>query len=530
LTLPFIPPPLPDEILGSWLYRIRLHNHPVSFKAFTRQFMANNIVESGWRDISIYNQSLDDILRTLGTSFDESLIRLTTYPYWLRFHSESSYSSDNFNVAATAPKLVLNRIKNKASRFSYLRSNVIRVCPQCLAENLELFGEPYLHRAHHLPFVNVCYKHHIELISKCRSCGIGFHANKTFINANLICSCGSDLRQFITPKETHADAWIRLAKFSADALMDNSNIPTCIDYFNFFNANLSKMRIINRNDILDLLAVNFGIDNAKSLLTISPQSSDEYQFSAIGSVSINELRAPQFCAFFAATKLSYQVMNYQFTSYQNNKSNTNLENIQQPKTNKTPMSVKEARGYVLNLEREHSNTSIRSLIYKRYKTLFWYLTLFDKDWFENKHPHGGRGATKQIPAIIEDRDSIQNAIERSSRPRVTIWKNLAQQAYFRASLRDAEWLEIKKQKTIEEARNKLKYDRLSKFEVIEQELISATTYFYENTKHIRLTLKSIAPHTSFKLNQLRYLVAKYPSLEKYVSETWVEFKSRAKQL
>lgn len=156
-----------------------------------------------------------------------------------------------------------------------------------------------------------------------------------------------------------------------------------------------------------------------------------------------------------------------------------------------------------------------------------HLTLFDKEWFENKYPHGGRGATKQLPTIMEDRDAIQNAIERSSRPRITIWKNLAQQAYFRASLRDYEWLEIKKRDTTQKAENKLKYDQSLKFEIIEKELITVKAYFYETTKHIRLTLKSIVPYTSYNLHELRHLVAKYPSLENYVSESWGEFKSRS---
>lgn len=100
----------------------------------------------------------------------------------------------------------------------------------------------------------------------------------------------------------------------------------------------------------------------------------------------------------------------------------------------------------------------------------------------------------------------KNAIERSSRPRITIWKNLAQQAYFRASLRDVKWLELKKQDTILAAKTKFKYDQSSKIELIEQELIAATTNFYSNLKNTRLTLRSIVPYTLFKLHELRHIV------------------------
>lgn len=225
--------------------------------------MTNNIVEAGWRDISMFNPSLDNILGALGTSYSESLLKLTTYPYWLHFHSDGDYSSDNFKVHdAPVPNLLLIRSKKIATRFSYLRSSVIRICPECLTEDLERYGEPYLHRAHHLPFVNICHKHQIELISKCRNCGITFLANETFINAKLKCVCNVDLRQFKTQKLVHAKSWTNLAKYSADALMSNTNIYACTNYFKFFNSYLNQFNIKNRNDLLDFLTESFGVDSA----------------------------------------------------------------------------------------------------------------------------------------------------------------------------------------------------------------------------------------------------------------------------
>ena len=494
------------------------------------QFMTNNIMAAGWRDISIFNPSLDNILKALGTSYNESLLKLTTYPYWLRFHSEENYSSDIFKVhAAPVPKILLSRRKKTASRFSYLRSSVIRMCPECLTEDLERHGEPYLHRAHHLPFINICHKHQIELISKCRNCGIIFLADETFINAKLKCACNADLRQFRSQKTEHTESWINLAKYSADALMSDANISACTNYFKFFDSQLNQFKTKDRNGLLELLAKSFGINSARALLTLSPQKSDDCEFSAIGSVTRNELRAPQFCAFFAANNFSFEVSNSLFKQYLENKKNIHVSNTISDKftANRTPGTVDEARNYVHQLENTFPDKPIRSYIYVRYKSLFWYLTLFDKQWFESKYPNGGRGATKHIPTIQEDRETILSAIKRASRPRITIWKNLSQQAFFRASLRDAAWLEIRKHETISEARNIIEKKKIGNLEFVEQELKNAyEVYIRSSIKHIRITITSLAPYTTYSQLQLRYLVSKNSNLKKYISETKAEFDLR----
>jgi hypothetical protein len=89
-------------------------------------------------------------------------------------------------------------------------------------------------------------------------------------------------------------------------------------------------------------------------------------------------------------------------------------------------------------------------------------------------------------------------------------------------------LELKKQDTILAAKTKFKYDQSSKIELIEQELIAATTNFYSKLKNTRLTLRSIVPYTLFKLHELRHIVAKNPSFKKYVSETTDSFRQRSK--
>lgn len=51
-------------------------------------------------------------------------------------------------------------------RYPYLK-----LCPHCLLENIQTYGEPYWHVDHQIPGMMVCAKHNCTLISHCKVCG-----------------------------------------------------------------------------------------------------------------------------------------------------------------------------------------------------------------------------------------------------------------------------------------------------------------------------------------------------------------------
>lgn len=64
---------------------------------------------------------------------------------------------------------IISSMKNEEGSVSYIRAGLVstsiplpqyfRFCPQCTNEDIEIYGESYWHRVHHLPGVIVCPKH-----------------------------------------------------------------------------------------------------------------------------------------------------------------------------------------------------------------------------------------------------------------------------------------------------------------------------------------------------------------------------------
>jgi hypothetical protein len=174
------------------------------------------------------------------------------------------------------------------------------------------------------------------------------------------------------------------------------------------------------------------------------------------------------------------------------------------------------RYYVFESEKLVGKNFTRSFLYKRYKTLFWYLTLFDREWFHEHYPSGRRGATENLPSTASDRLSILQAIYKTPKKNVRTWKNLAQQAFFRASLRDIDWLEDRKRETAEE----INKNKLVKKKQYHDACIDEFKQAFERVRALKgkstsVSLNELASYTSLNESQLKHFLYKNPELFYY---------------
>lgn len=511
--LPFFVPPYPDEILGSWLWRLQVHNHASLLWQMSGLSTPRHLDGSEWRDIAKRSPELVQLLGALGTTYEEAMMALTTYPYWLRFHSEHLFNWPGDTTGL--PALILKYRRKSLSRVRYLTPNLVRVCPHCLAEDFEQYGEPYLHRAHLLPFVSVCYKHRMPLVSSCPVCHQIFRMCSTFIRARLTCECGYDLR---TPVllTGHSETWERLACYSADALFDTDTFHECNTFYRFLDSRLATHAVERRPDLMEHLAHAYGDEPAKAMLSLERQGSDAYSYSPIGWISRRELRAPQICALLASIDLNFADSQTQFQRFRETSEISGVKSFRNTRRPRIPQSVAEARSFALDAQETAGRKSItRSFLYRRHKTLFWYLVLFDCEWFDANFPPGGRGAPKNLPSIESDRTDILLAISKASRLRVTIWTNLAQQACFRASLRDTEWLEGRKKETTRAAKEKKLAQRQEYLEACVAE-VKRTMERIRAVKgiHVSISPLELAPYSKLNQSQLRHLFADNPEMRR----------------
>lgn len=517
IIIPNTVAPYPDELLGSWLSRLEVHNHSSLLQALAGPDWKGKVASAGWRDILYSSIEFERLMTALGTSYEEAMLELTTYPYWMRFHSSAEYDFSRPGRAKGIPQLLLKDRKHPIPRLRYLLPQLTQICPICLDQDFRRFGEPYLHRAHHLPFVKTCHIHRVELISRCPNCRHLFRMRSTYTHTQLACDCGCDLRATASLTMPQS-SWTRLTDFSAEVLFSTEPIEKCEIFCDFFDSELDRMNVLKRPDLLNYLSKQYGSNEAKAILTLAPQRSDASTFAAIGSLSKHEFRAPQVCAFLSTIFPAFSQSNDQFLSFINTldaRATLGVRVRADVKRAMLPSSVQDARCFVEQVQQINEKSTLRSFLYQRHKTLFWYLTIFDKEWFESNYPPGKRGATLHLPSIDSDRLAILQAIARAPIKSVRVWKNLCQQSFIRASLRDLVWLKMRQQETAFD----IKQARLQKERQFLDECIADLTQAIEIAqceKNVSFTtfLSQVAPYMKLNKDQLRHFLFKNPSILK----------------
>ncbi len=224
MVLPFVPNPNPDEILGSWLARVALHNGRGAWRAVLEDVGLGRKIESPVFDMVPHNGKLEGLLHALGTGYERAMLELTTLPYWLTFDAVEQGVSSIPGMPRT-PALSDGRGGPRSSMpkmgigYSGGRALSPRFCPECLKMDFETCGEPYWHRTHQILNVVVCHLHGVPLRSKCPKCDIpiALGARSLIPLPRMRCECGSDL--CVTPPTPEVqENYLKLAKLSAQAL------------------------------------------------------------------------------------------------------------------------------------------------------------------------------------------------------------------------------------------------------------------------------------------------------------------------
>lgn len=514
---PTVPERLPDELLSNYLHRSALWNSYSTFVAFAKSLLPNEQIHTSTL-VDIFHPSprVASLLACFGMSEAFALQELTTLPYWQRF--EGATSRDLLTDASEGrPQLrsvAAGNVGRSLTRFVAGKQTTLRACPVCLA----LDGIPYFRRSHQLPLTRCCYLHGCDLISQCPSCGFTAGSRGLPESASRQCRCGHQLADERAPIRPDNDCWLRLAKFSHEALQPGAD-PFESDLIRIFLANRLKAdRPLGHGRVLPFIRAVYGDHGCvwimKGWQSAVPIESHHTQLIA----QSGQLRAPQLCAAFAQLDSSLAGT---LSRYKADARRLEAESAPSRHRNRTanPDSVAEARSLAVKLAAAFDERRARDDLARHHRGLHWYLMIHDRDWYVSKFRRS-RGQDKPVPSIDADRRSLIAALSDLRSQHAT--KPFAVQgiAMVRAMIRDRDWLD-KFQRD----------DQLSVSRAIEGEF-QALLFAARNTllaapgRPQPLSLTALARAAGMTRVRAATLFRRYPSLAKYREESREAFVDR----
>lgn len=156
----FFPTPYPDELWYSVICRYHIRNGNYCAKHTMRQLYGDGTYTASMMLCGHIVPLLEQLPRGY-LSIKDIILRHTLYPYYARFYStqrkRSTYAYAFNGNADTVHRMGISQ--SNGNHYS-----VLRYCPVCYQEDLAQYGEPYWHRFHQLPDMQLCVKHRCWLV------------------------------------------------------------------------------------------------------------------------------------------------------------------------------------------------------------------------------------------------------------------------------------------------------------------------------------------------------------------------------
>ncbi|WP_335870903.1 TnsD family transposase [Bacillus sp. 2205SS5-2] len=194
--LPFFTDPYPDELIYSAIARYHFYSGNIDYKDTLEEvFQSRSVIPS--LVIGSHFSTLADQLAPNYT-VEALLAKYTIYPYYAPFLSK--------NRKKEILKDVLGDGQGLYTRLGMVAGGICRkdglyYCPKCATNDVEQYGEPYIHREHQLQGINYCAHHELILkkypIDFSKSSRIEFiRFDKKLMNLSVLQE--ADPKEFIT--------------------------------------------------------------------------------------------------------------------------------------------------------------------------------------------------------------------------------------------------------------------------------------------------------------------------------------------
>nr|WP_144920539.1 TnsD family Tn7-like transposition protein [Paenibacillus bovis] len=156
--LPFFTDPYPDELIYSAISRFHFYSGNTSFvETLEELFQSRSLVPS-----IEFGSHFSILVQNLGSNYSvESLLAQNTiYPYFAPFITIERHKK-LFEDVSTNGQGIHGRLGISGGKIS--RKQGLFYCSKCANNDINIFGEPYVHREHQLQGIDYCPHHELTL-------------------------------------------------------------------------------------------------------------------------------------------------------------------------------------------------------------------------------------------------------------------------------------------------------------------------------------------------------------------------------